>query len=83
MLQYYADELGELERELSLSDRYSSSSKELGALADASHNDEKSRVDEPYRRAIFGIRKKVLARLEGRRRQAPMRRRRNSSGTWT
>ena len=65
VLQYYADELGELERELSLSDRYSSSSKELGALADASHNDEKSRVDEPYRRAIFGIRKKVLARLEG------------------
>lgn len=33
VLQYYADELGELERELSLSDRYSSSSKELGALA--------------------------------------------------
>lgn len=65
VLQYYADELGELERELSLSDRYSSSSKELGALADAAHNDEKSRVDEPYRRAIFGIRKKVLARLEG------------------
>ncbi|WP_306507063.1 phosphoenolpyruvate carboxylase [Corynebacterium sp.] len=61
VLRYYEEQLAELERELSLSDRYSSSSKELGALADASGNTEKSRVDEPYRRAIYGIRHRVKA----------------------
>ena len=60
-LKYYEDQLAELERELSLSDRYSSCSTELEQLADAAHNDWESRVDEPYRRAIFGIRARVAA----------------------
>ena len=64
VLRYYEEQLAELERELSLSDRYSSSSKELGALADAANNTEESRVDEPYRRAIFGIRHRVKATLQ-------------------
>ena len=64
VLRYYEEQLAELERELSLSDRYSSSSKELGALADASGNTEKSRVDEPYRRAIYGIRHRVKETLK-------------------
>ncbi len=65
ILGYYEEQLGELERELSLSDRYSSSSTELAQLADAAGNDEPSRVDEPYRRAIFGIRQRVRARRAG------------------
>lgn len=64
VLRYYEEQLAELERELSLSDRYSSSSKELGALADAANNTEESRVDEPYRRAIYGIRHRVKATLQ-------------------
>ena len=63
ILRYYESQLGELERELSLSDRYSSSSKELLELADAAHNDWESRVDEPYRRAIYGIRQRIIATL--------------------
>lgn len=63
VLRFYEEQLGELERELSLSDRYSSCSKELLALADAAHNDWESRVDEPYRRAIYGIRNRVRANL--------------------
>lgn len=63
-LKHYATELAELERELSLSDRYSSHSGELLELADASGNDWPSRVDEPYRRAIYGIRHRVTATLE-------------------
>ena len=63
-MRYYEEQLAELERELSLSDRYSSSSKELGALADAANNTEESRVDEPYRRAIYGIRHRVKATLQ-------------------
>ncbi|WBT09483.1 phosphoenolpyruvate carboxylase [Corynebacterium sp. SCR221107] len=63
VLRFYEDELGELERELSLSDRYSSCSKELLELAEAAHNDWESRVDEPYRRAIYGIRNRIRATL--------------------
>ncbi|MDK8240459.1 phosphoenolpyruvate carboxylase [Corynebacterium coyleae] len=64
VLSYYIDELGELERELSLSDRYSTCSEELSRLADAANNTAESRVDEPYRRAIFGIRHRVVATRE-------------------
>ncbi|MDN6099336.1 phosphoenolpyruvate carboxylase [Corynebacterium flavescens] len=63
VLRYYQRELAALERELSLSDRYSSCSGELLTLAEASENDAKSRVDEPYRRAVFGIRHRVEAKL--------------------
>lgn len=65
VLRYYQRELAALERELSLSDRYSSCSGELLTLADAGENDAKSRVDEPYRRAIFGVRRRVEANLAG------------------
>lgn len=58
---HYVDELGELERELSLSDRYPTCSEELSELADAANNTAESRVDEPYRRAIYGIRHRVAA----------------------
>lgn len=68
VLGYYVDELGELERELSLSDRYSTCSEELSKLAESANNTAESanntaesRVDEPYRRAIFGIRHRAAA----------------------
>ncbi len=60
-LRYYESELAELERELSLSDRYSSSSGQLLQLAEAGGNDWPSRIDEPYRRAVFGVRHRVGA----------------------
>ncbi|MGZ7495922.1 phosphoenolpyruvate carboxylase [Corynebacterium sp. ZY180755] len=63
VLRYYANQLDRLERELSLSDRYSSCSQELLELADLGRNDVPSRVDEPYRRAIHGVRGRVLATL--------------------
>lgn len=63
ILRYYESELDELERELSLSDRYSSCSTELLSLAGIANNDWESRVDEPYRRAIYGIRNRVRANL--------------------
>ncbi|HCD4227957.1 TPA: phosphoenolpyruvate carboxylase [Corynebacterium striatum] len=63
ILRYYESELDELERELSLSDRYSSCSTELLSLAEIANNDWESRVDEPYRRAIYGIRNRVRANL--------------------
>lgn len=64
ILRYYESELDELERELSLSDRYSSCSTELLSLAEIANNDWESRVDEPYRRAIYGIRNRVRANLQ-------------------
>ena len=60
-LAHYLDELADLERELSLSDRYSTCSAELSQLADAANNTAESRVDEPYRRAVYGIRHRVAA----------------------
>lgn len=63
VLTYYVDQLGELEKEISLSDRYSDTSKALLTLADQGHNDVPSRVDEPYRRAIHGVRGRILATL--------------------
>ncbi|WP_080794815.1 phosphoenolpyruvate carboxylase [Corynebacterium pacaense] len=61
VLKYYARQLHALEHELSLSDRMSSVTTDLVALADAGHNDVPSRVDEPYRRAVHGIRGRILA----------------------
>lgn len=57
--RHYDNQLAKLERELSLSDRYCECSPELLALADAANNTVESRVDEPYRRAIYGIRKRL------------------------
>lgn len=61
VLKYYAKQLHALEHELSLSDRMNAVSDELRKLADAGQNDVPSRVDEPYRRAIHGIRGRILA----------------------
>ncbi|WP_374071744.1 phosphoenolpyruvate carboxylase [Corynebacterium belfantii] len=64
VVRYYVEQLGELERELSLSDRYSSCSKELLALAEASGNNWESRVDEPYRRAVYGMRARMKSNVD-------------------
>ncbi|GFK18940.1 phosphoenolpyruvate carboxylase [Corynebacterium glutamicum] len=61
VLKYYARQLHSLEHELSLSDRMNKVTPQLLALADAGHNDVPSRVDEPYRRAVHGIRGRILA----------------------
>lgn len=61
VLRYYADELHALEHELSLSDRLADITDDLAKLADRGHNDVPSRVDEPYRRAIHGVRGRILA----------------------
>lgn len=61
VLRYYAGELHALEHELSLSDRMTSVTVELVELAARGRNDVPSRVDEPYRRAIHGVRGRILA----------------------
>ena len=61
VLRYYAQQLHALESELSLSDRMTSVTVELVALAGKGHNDVPSRVDEPYRRAVHGVRGRILA----------------------
>lgn len=61
VLKYYARQLHSLEHELSLSDRMNEVTPQLLALADAGHNDVPSRVDEPYRRAVHGVRGRILA----------------------
>src|SRR5699024_7357766 len=55
ILEYYVDELAALEKELSLSDRYSESSAELQELATGGSTDIPSRVDETCRRSIDGV----------------------------
>lgn len=61
VFKYYVKQLHALEHELSLSDRMNVISDELRVLADAGQNDVPSRVDEPYRRAIHGMRGRMLA----------------------
>lgn len=63
VLKYYARELHTLEHELSLSDRLTPVTEELLELADKGLNDIPSRVDEPYRRAVHGIRGRMLKTL--------------------
>lgn len=60
-LKYYVNQLHALEHELSLSDRLSDVTVELVALATRGQNDEPSRVDEPYRRAVHGMRGRMCA----------------------
>ncbi|ALF57548.1 phosphoenolpyruvate carboxylase [Corynebacterium pseudotuberculosis] len=66
VLKFYVRELHQLEHELSLSDRLTDVSPDLHKLADLGHNDVPSRVDEPYRRAVHGVRGRVLATLASR-----------------
>lgn len=61
VLKYYTRQLHSLEHELSLSDRMNAVTQELSELADAGNNDVPSRVDEPYRRAVHGVRGRILA----------------------
>ena len=61
VLRYYLGQLHLLERELSLSDRLTNVTVDLVNLASHGHNDIPSRVDEPYRKAVHGIRGRVAA----------------------
>ncbi|MDO4631581.1 MAG: phosphoenolpyruvate carboxylase [Corynebacterium sp.] len=63
VLKYYVQELHQLEHELSLSDRLANVTPELLELAEQGHNNIPARIDEPYRRAVHGIRGRVLATL--------------------
>ncbi|MDO4909779.1 MAG: phosphoenolpyruvate carboxylase [Corynebacterium sp.] len=60
VLRHYTQELHALEHELSFSDRLTHPTQELFDLANRGHNDVPSRVDEPYRRAIHGMRGRIL-----------------------
>ena len=61
ILRHYFAQLHLLERELSLSDRLTKVTVDLVALASRGHNDVPNREDEPYRRAVHGIRGRVAA----------------------
>lgn len=61
VLRYYQQQLHALERELSFSDRLTKATVDLVALAKRGHNDIPNRVDEPYRRAVHGIRGRINA----------------------
>lgn len=61
VLRYYEKQLHELEHQLSLSDRLATATDALYALAELGHNDIPSRVDEPYRRAVHGLRGRIIA----------------------
>ena len=61
ILRHYFSQLHLLERELSLSDRLTKVTVDLVALASRGHNDVPNREDEPYRRAVHGIRGRVAA----------------------
>lgn len=63
VLKYYVESIHELESELSLSDRMTCVTPELIELADRGLNDVPSRVDEPYRRAIHGIRGRLMSTI--------------------
>ncbi|WP_420753105.1 phosphoenolpyruvate carboxylase [Rhodococcus sp. O3] len=58
---HYRTELAELEQELSMSERLVPITAELRALVEAAADDVPARADEPYRRAIHGIRGRLAA----------------------
>ncbi|MFD6896579.1 phosphoenolpyruvate carboxylase [Rhodococcus sp. NPDC060086] len=60
-LRHHLGELAALERELSMSERITPVSGHLRALADGSGDDDPAHRDEPYRRAIHGIRGRLSA----------------------
>ena len=61
VFDWYLGQLGKLEHELSLSVQLTHVTEDLAELADRGRNDVPSRVDEPYRRAVHGIRGRVAA----------------------
>ncbi len=60
-LEHYLGELHKLASQLSLAQTMTGSSDELRALADASADLSPHRIDEPYRRAIYGIHARLSA----------------------
>ncbi|MBO0852951.1 MAG: phosphoenolpyruvate carboxylase, partial [Nocardia sp.] len=58
---HYLEELVALEKTLSQSIRLAPVTPELARLADAAGDDSPQRADEPYRRAVRGIRSRVVA----------------------
>ncbi|MCE5292251.1 MAG: phosphoenolpyruvate carboxylase [Nocardiaceae bacterium] len=59
--EFYADEVNTLEQELSMSARLVTVSFALQELADKSGDESAGRADEPYRRALRGIRARITA----------------------
>lgn len=73
VIEHYLDQLHRLGAELSVSSELAVPSPALMVLAEASHDDNPARSDEPYRRAIAGMYARLSAtytRLSGR---APLR----------
>ncbi|MFN3520733.1 MAG: phosphoenolpyruvate carboxylase [Phenylobacterium sp.] len=60
-IRRYLDEIHALGGELSFSDRLTPVTAELAALADSSGDDSPQRADEPYRRALFGMHRRLTA----------------------
>jgi len=60
-LTHYLDEIHALGGELSFSDRLTRVSADLEAIADRSGDDSPQREDEPYRRALFGMHRRLTA----------------------
>jgi len=60
-LEHHLAELEVLERELSMSARLVTVTPELDRLADASGDESAFRADEPYRRAVRGVRTRLTA----------------------
>ncbi|TXG91103.1 phosphoenolpyruvate carboxylase [Rhodococcus rhodnii] len=60
-LEHHLGELAHLEQELSMSARIVEVSAELDLLASASGDDAENRLDEPYRRAVWGLRGRLSA----------------------
>lgn len=63
ILKHYEQELRRIEHEFSFSDRMVKPAPELYPLAARGINDVPSRVDEPYRRALHGLRGRILATI--------------------
>ncbi|WP_316431236.1 phosphoenolpyruvate carboxylase, partial [Escherichia coli] len=61
VLGYYLDAVHALGAELSISTEHVQVSEALLKLAEASHDEARSRADEPYRRAITGIYARLAA----------------------
>ncbi|KQW93479.1 phosphoenolpyruvate carboxylase [Massilia sp. Root418] len=63
-LEHYLAELHKLASQLSLAQTMTGCSEQLRQLADASPDHSPHRVDEPYRRAIYGIHNRLAANRE-------------------
>jgi phosphoenolpyruvate carboxylase len=61
VIAHYLDKLHELGAELSISTEHGSTTPEVNALAERSHDAGAARADEPYRRAISGIYARLAA----------------------